>query len=385
MTALAWIPGVGHWTLGRKRRAVVLGSMFLAYLALVVWKGGAMVGAVATTVRWIGGAPIAYTDREFDFLVATLFVLGMLAFLVWYARSSYRRARTLADHPQRESQSQWAIIWRQFKKNKLAVVGAGLILFLYMVAFLAPLLAPYDPTAQGHIVKEKLLEPSADHLLGTDRFARDVFSRIVYGSRISLLVGFLSVGIAVTIGTVYGAVAGFSGRWVDNLMMRFVDIMLSFPTMILIITIIALWRMQSIWIIISIIGVTSWMGVARLVRGEFLVLKELDFFQAARALGAGPLRLIFRHLLPNALTPIIVSSTLRVGATILVEAGLSYLGLGVQPPTPSWGNIVFDTKGNIFTEWWMPMSAGLAVVVTVVGYNLLGDGLRDALDPRLRQ
>ena len=158
----------------------------------------------------------------------------------------------------------------------------------------------------------------------------------------------------------------------------------SFPTMILIITIIAVWRNQSIWIIICIIGVTSWMGVARLVRGEFLVLKQLDFFQAARALGASPVRLILRHLLPNAMTPIIISSTLLVGGTILLEAGLSYLGLGVQPPTPSWGNIVYDTKGNIFTEWWMPLSSGLAILVTVVAYNLLGDGLRDALDPRLR-
>ena len=208
---------------------------------------------------------------------------------------------------------------------------------------------------------------------------------MVYGSRISLLVGFLSVGIAVTIGTLVGAMAGFYGGWIESLIMRFVDMMLSFPVLILIITVIALWREQSIWIIISVIGLMSWMGVARLVRGQFLVLKEREFYQAARALGAGSMRLIFRHLLPNSMTPIIISATLRVGNTILLEASLSYLGLGVQPPTASWGNIVFDTKGNLFTEWWMPLSAGLAIVITVVGYNLLGDGLRDALDPRLRE
>ncbi|MDA2934403.1 ABC transporter permease [Acidobacteria bacterium AH-259-D05] len=282
-------------------------------------------------------------------------------------------------------EGQWSIVWRQFQKNPLAVGGAVIILVLYLVAFLCPFLAPYDPTEQGHRVLERLLPPSADHLLGTDRFARDVFSRVVYGSRISLLVGLLSMVLAITIGTLVGAVAGFYGGWIDSLIMRFVDMMLSFPTLILIITVIALWRDQSIWIIITIIGLMSWMGVARLVRGQFLVLKEREFFQAARALGAGSGRLIFRHLLPNSLTPIIVSATLRVGNAILLEASLSYLGLGVQPPTPSWGNIVFDTKGNLFTEWWMPLSAGLAIVVTVVGYNLLGDGLRDALDPRLRE
>ncbi|MCH8819304.1 MAG: ABC transporter permease [Acidobacteria bacterium] len=302
---------------------------------------------------------------------------------VYSGLSCRRRRRTeqLATRPE----GHWAIFWRQFQKNPLAVAGVVIILALYLVAFLCPFIAPYDPIEQGDRVRERLLSPSAEHLLGTDRFARDVFSRVVYGSRISLLVGLLAVGIAVTIGTLVGAVAGFYGGWTESLIMRFVDMMLSFPVLILIITVIALWREQSIWIIITVIGLMSWMGVARLVRGQFLVLKEREFFQAARALGAGNMRLIFRHLLPNSMTPIIISATLRVGNTILLEASLSYLGLGVQPPTASWGNIVYDTKGNLFTEWWMPLSAGLAIVITVVGYNLLGDGLRDALDPRLRE
>ncbi len=380
-----WVPGLGHWRLGKRSQAVLVLALFLSFLALAVGRAATLSSSITYTFHKVVGAKVPYTWRDLDLFFSTLFLGIALVNLVLYCASSCNSLARGIDKPRKESQGQWAIIWHQFKKNRLAVVGALLILVLYLVAILAPLLAPFDPTEQGNRVKERLLQPSLEHPLGTDRFARDVFSRILYGSRISLMVGFMAVGISVTIGTVMGAVAGYYGRWVDNLLMRFVDMMLSFPTLVLIITIIAIWRNQSIWIIICIIGVTSWMGVARLVRGEFLLLKELDFFQAARALGAGPLRLIFRHLLPNALTPIIVSSTLQVGTIILVEASLSYLGLGVQPPTPSWGNIVYDTKGNLFTEWWLPLSAGLAIVVTVVAYNLVGDGLRDALDPRLRE
>lgn len=380
-----WIPGLGHWRLGQRRHAVFLMVLFAGLLLLALWRLPVLGRSLATSLKALFGQVPAYTTRDADFLIATIFILASLAALSVYSRISVRRAERRAQAPAGAPQGHWAIAWRQFKKNRLAVVGAITILVLYLVAFLAPFIAPYDPADQGHRVKERLLHPSADHPLGTDRFARDVFSRIVFGSRISLLVGFLAVGITVTLGTLYGAVSGYYGGRIDNVMMRFVDIMLSFPTLILIITIIGLWRNQSIWLIIAVIGLTSWMGVARLVRSEFLVLKALDFFQAARALGAGPVRLIFRHLLPNAMTPIIIAATLQVGSTILLEASLSYLGLGVQPPTPSWGNIVFDTKGNIFSEWWMPLSAGTAILITVVGYNLLGDGLRDSLDPRLRQ
>lgn len=376
-----WIPGVGHWKLEHRHRGVLLPTLFVSFVALSVWRWDVIVHSLRHTLRMVSGDQVVYTINHFDFLFASLFTLLMPVVLILYSAFSSRR---LEKKETEEAHGQWAIVRRQFKKNRLAVYGTFIILFLYLVATLAPLLAPYDPTEQGNRVLERLLEPSTEHLLGTDRFARDVFSRIVYGSRISLLVGFMAVAISVTIGTVYGAIAGYAGKWVDSIMMRFVDMMLAFPTLILIITVIAIFRKQSIWVIIAVIGVLSWPGVARLVRAEFLLLKELDFFQAARALGAGPPRLIFRHLLPNALTPIIVSSTLQVGSTILVEAALSYLGLGVQPPTPSWGNIVYDTKGNIFTEWWMPLSAGLAITITVIAYNLFGDGLRDALDPRLR-
>ena len=384
MSISDWLPGLGHRRLGQPLKGATILGLFLLFVGIAGWHAPTMWASLSHTLEKLWGANIPYNSRDLDFLVSTLFVLGMLVAIPLYSGISCRR-RQQADRLAQLPESQWSIVKRQFQRNRLAVVGVVIILALYLVAFLCPFLAPYDPAEQGDRVQERLLPPSLDHLLGTDRFARDVFSRVIYGSRISLLVGFLAMGLAVTIGTLVGAVAGYYGGWVDSVIMRFVDMMLSFPTLILIITVIALWRNQSIWIIITVIGLMSWMGVARLVRGQFLALKEREFFQAARALGAGGGRLIFRHLLPNSLTPIIVSATLRVGNTILLEASLSYLGLGVQPPTPSWGNIVYDTKGNLFTEWWMPLAAGLAIVVTVVGYNLLGDGLRDALDPRLRE
>ncbi len=384
MSPSDWLPGLGHRRLGQPLKGATVLGLFVLFLGIAGWHAPTMWASLSHTLERLWGTNIPYNSRDLDFLVSTLFVLGMLVAIPLYSGISCRRKQQ-ADRLTRLPESQWSIVKRQFQRNRLAVVGVVIILALYLVAFLCPFLAPYDPVEQGDRVQERLLPPSLDHLLGTDRFARDVFSRVIYGSRISLLVGFLAMGLAVTIGTLVGAVAGYYGGWVDSVIMRFVDMMLSFPTLILIITVIALWRNQSIWIIITVIGLMSWMGVARLVRGQFLALKEREFFQAARALGAGAGRLIFRHLLPNSLTPIIVSATLRVGNTILLEASLSYLGLGVQPPTPSWGNIVYDTKGNLFTEWWMPLVAGLAIVVTVVGYNLLGDGLRDALDPRLRK
>jgi len=378
-----WIPGLGHIKIGQRRKGIVVLVIAVLFVALAIWNAGAMASAVKHTVDKLSGAQVPYTGRDFDLLFSTFFVTLSLMALVAYSGFSCRR-HVRREGEERETVGQWDIVWRQFRKNRLAVLGLGIILTLYLVAILCPLIAPHDPTLQGNRVLGRLLEPSFEHPLGTDKFARDVLSRIIYGSRISLLVGFLAVGIAVTVGTFFGAVAGYVGGRLESVLMRFVDMMLSLPTLVLIITVLALWRNQSIWIVITVIGLTSWMGVARLVRGQFLVLKEREFFQAAKALGAGPMRLVVRHLLPNALTPVIVSATLRVGNTILLEAGLSFLGLGVQPPTPSWGNIVYDTRGNIFSEWWMPLSAGLAILVTVVGYNLLGDGMRDALDPRLR-
>lgn len=273
------------------------------------------------------------------------------------------------------------VLWQRLMRNRLALAGGIIVLFMFLLAVAAPLTGK-DPGAID--IARSLEPPSWSYPLGTDDLGRDVLTRILYGARISLLVGFVAVGIATLIGIVVGAVAGYYGRWVDAVIMRFVDIMLCFPTFFLILAVIAFLE-PSIWNIMIIIGLTSWMGVARLVRAEFLSLRERDFVQAARALGARDSRVIFRHILPNALSPVLVSATLGVAGAILTESALSFLGIGVQPPTPSWGNMLILGKQTLGTAWWLSAFPGLAILITVLGYNLLGEGIRDALDPRLKE
>ena len=272
--------------------------------------------------------------------------------------------------------------WRRFRKNRLALAGSVLVLFLFFVSLLAPWLAPYDPNAID--LKNILAPPSAEHWFGTDQLGRDVCSRMIWGAGISLKVGFVATGIAILIGTILGAVSGYYGGWVDSVIMRFVDIMLCFPTFFLILAVIALLE-PSIWNIMIIIGITGWMGITRLVRADFISLKERDFILAARAIGASDIRIIFGHMLPNAMASILVTATLGVAGAILTESALSFLGIGVQPPTPSWGNILTAGKDNIDIAWWLYLYPGLAILLTVLGYNLLGEGIRDSLDPRLRR
>lgn len=272
------------------------------------------------------------------------------------------------------------LFWRRFKRNKLAVAGSAVVLILFVIAVFASFIAPYDP---NDIDRRHILEPpSISHPLGTDDLGRDVLSRMIYGSRISLAVGFVAVGIATIVGMLFGALSGYYGGWIDRIIMRFVDIMLSIPTFFLILAVIAFIG-PSIWNIMIVIGLTSWMGVARLVRAEFLSLKEREFVLAARALGASNMRIIFNHIMPNSMAPVFVSAVFGVAAAILVESALSFLGIGVQPPTPSWGNILTLGKDNIEIAWWLSVFPGLAILLTVLAYNLVGEGLRDALDPRL--
>jgi peptide/nickel transport system permease protein len=272
--------------------------------------------------------------------------------------------------------------WETFYKNKLALTGSGIVLLLFLLSLFAPWIAPYDP---GQIdLKNVLAMPSLNHLFGTDQLGRDVLSRMIWGARISLKVGFAATGVAIIIGTLLGAAAGFYGGWIDSVIMRFVDMMLCFPTFFLILAVIAFLE-PSIWNIMIIIGLTGWMGVTRLVRADFISLRERDFVQAARAIGAGDLRIIFLHILPNAMASILVAATLGIAGAILTESALSFLGIGVQPPTPSWGNILTAGKDNIDIAWWLSLYPGLAILITVVGYNLLGEGIRDSLDPRLKK
>ncbi|UCG77988.1 MAG: ABC transporter permease [Nitrospirota bacterium] len=272
------------------------------------------------------------------------------------------------------------IIFRRLKRNKLAIAGGLMVLGVFAISILAPVLSPYDP---NEIDRYNILSgPSKLHLFGTDDLGRDVLSRMIYGSRISLLVGFVAVGISVLIGIMFGSIAGYYGGVLDRIIMRFVDIMLSIPAFFLILAVIAFVG-PSIWNIMIVIGVTSWMGVARLVRAEFMSLRSREYVLSARSLGLSKFRIIARHMLPNSLAPVLVSAILGVAAAILVESGLSFLGLGVQPPTASWGNILTLGKANIEIAWWLSVYPGLAILITVLGYNLLGEGLRDAVDPRL--
>ena len=263
--------------------------------------------------------------------------------------------------------------------NPLSKAGFIIIVIIFLLAMLAPIIAPYDPDNIN--VKAILLGPSWQHWMGTDGLGRDVLSRMLYGGRISLLVGLVAVGISTAIGILLGAIAGYYRGWVDTLIMRLVDVMLSIPSFFLILAVIA-FLTPSIINVMIVIGLTSWMGVTRLVRAEFLSLSGREFVLASRTLGAKDARLIFTHLLPNSLTPIIVSSVLGVAGAVLMESGLSFLGLGVQAPQASWGNILTDGKDYIQFAWWLSLFPGLAILMTVLGYNLLGEGLRDALDPR---
>ncbi|PPC94267.1 MAG: peptide ABC transporter permease [Methylotenera sp.] len=276
----------------------------------------------------------------------------------------------------------WSSAMKKLLANPLVLIGAFIIISILLLALIAPLIAPYDPEAID--VKAILLAPSSMHWMGTDGLGRDVFSRMLYGARISLMVGFVAVGIATAIGIFLGAIAGYYRGWVDTVIMRSVDVMLSIPTFFLILAVIA-FLTPSIWNIMIVIGLTSWMGVTRLVRAEFLSLRNREFVLAAQTLGAKDARLIFTHLLPNSLTPIIVSSILGIASAVLVESGLSFLGLGVQAPQASWGNILTDGKEYIQFAWWLSLFPGLAILITVLGYNLLGDGLRDAFNPRSSQ
>jgi peptide/nickel transport system permease protein len=270
---------------------------------------------------------------------------------------------------------------RRIANHNLAFVGLIILIPMFLCAVLAPIISPHDPVEPD--LKNILVGPTWSHPFGTDTLGRDVFSRVIYGSRISLLVGFVSVGIATLIGIMIGSFSGYTGGIVDELIMRFVDLMMCFPTFFLILAVIAVLE-PSIWNIMIVIGLTNWMGIARLVRAEILSIKNKEYVLAAKAMGFPKRRIIFRHVLPNALSPVYVVATLGIGGAILTESALSFLGIGVQPPTPSWGNILTQAKDNIEVAWWLSLYPGLAIFLTVMGYNLLGEGLRDIFDPRRR-
>lgn len=302
----------------------------------------------------------------------------------------------VADTGDAETYSK-STVWSRFRKHKLAMAGAVVLLGMVLVAIFAHQLAPYDPNyIDPHWLGNPLppcfqdASQCAGHALGTDEVGRDLLSRLMFGARISLTVGVAAVVMELLIGTVLGAVAGYYGGWVDYVVMRITDVFLSIPLLPLLLVLTAIVAESSskaslgFGVIVVIIGALSWPGVARLVRASYLSLREREYTEAARALGNGDARIMLRHLLPNAIAPIIVQATLDVANVIVLESTLSFLGFGIQPPTASWGNMLANAEANLEIAWWAAVFPGLCILVTVLAINYIGDGLRDALDPNMR-
>lgn len=264
------------------------------------------------------------------------------------------------------------------KVNSLTIFGVAVIAFFILAAIFAPVLAPFNP---DEMTESEIQGPSARHLFGTDDLGRDLLSRSLYGARVSLSVGLVAVVIAILIGTLFGAVSGYYGGWFDGFIMRFVDVMLAFPSIFLILAIQTMLT-PNIYNVMVVIGLTSWMGVARLVRGEFLRIRELQYVEAARAIGCPDFRIIFRHILPNASGPIVVAATLGMAGAVLTESALSFLGLGVQPPMSSWGNMLMDSQAYMRDAPWMAIIPGLLILLTVLSLYFIGEGLREKLNVR---
>jgi peptide/nickel transport system permease protein len=280
-----------------------------------------------------------------------------------------------------KGQGQLAIVWRQLRRNKGAIVGGVVVLIEILVAILAPFLAPYDPLEQ--ILPDALTPPSRKHLLGTDEVGRDILSRIIFGTRISLRIGLISVGIASVLGVALGLVAGYYGGRLDDVILRAMDIWLAFPGILLALAIIAVLG-PSIFNVMIAVGFSAIPTYVRLTRGSVLTAREMEYVISARAVGCRGPHIMARHILPNVLAPVIVLSTLGVAGAILSAAALSYIGLGAQPPTPEWGAILSTGRQFMRRAWWLTTFPGVAIMITVLGINMFGDGLRDALDPRLR-
>ena len=366
LLAASLLPGMGHILLGKHSRGRPLLAFTLAIILLLYWRWQVFLKVFNTT--W------------FDYWLAAVFLIASLAASVIYSVWDVRRLLTATPKgPQGKSPFQLAR--RRFTANRMAVTALYVIAVFYILAILAPLLAPYDPAAITDVLSTRYLPPSTEHLFGTDEFGRDLLSRALYGARVSLSVGLLAVLVAISLGTVYGAVAGYFGGFIDSILMRIVDVIISFPTFFLMLMLVGIFEANIVFLVL-ILGLTSWPGTARFIRGELLSLKQREFTDAARAIGLPNRLIIFRHLIPNAMSPILISAALMIGGMIGAEAGLSFLGIGIRPPTPSWGNMVSAGKDALLVAWWVAFFPGALLALTVLCFNLLADGLRDALDPK---
>lgn len=377
-------PGLGHLLTGHWVHGV--GMMCLSSILLVSAVSG--LPSVVSTVF----TPTGFSLHGLIALVTLVVTAGLL----------WQRAHRLANPlelSEAEYNSSREVFLRMMRRHHTGMIGMYGVLALLLLTLLTPFLAPFDPDVidvgpvtaspgwwqvlSGQATELGLL----DHPMGTDERGRDVFSRLLYGARISLFIGFLAVSLAATIGTAVGATAGYVGGWIDRTLMWFVDFLLAMPRLILLLAVVGIVDVGGVWrllLIIGILGLTGWMSVARIVRSQVLSLKQQDFIQAANALGYSPARIVFRHLVPNAMAPVIVYCSLAIGGTMLAEAGLSFLGLGVQPPTSTWGVLVNEGRDPLRQAPWISLFPGIAIMLAVMCFNLIGDGLRDALDPKQR-
>ncbi len=365
------LPGLPHLHRGKWLEGGVLLSLWLGLLALAVVRFDRIVGAFR------GGL-----DERIALLTLVLVLVGVWAW-AWRSGSGALSGQEAGKgHVGRPLSGGWAA----FRRNRMALLGLGAAVALYLAMLLTPLLAPFDPLSmpafeEGGDLGLRLAPPSAVHIMGTDQYSRDVFSRILYGARISLIIVLLAVGISVALGTILGAVAGYLGGIPDAVIMRLLDMFMAFPSIVLLLAIVALFE-PSAFLVIAALALTQWPYTTRIVRGEILALKEREFAEAARALAFSRGRVLFRHLLPNAMPSVVVVASLGIGNTIVLEAGLSFLGLGVPSDIPSWGTMVDQGRAYLLDSWWVVTFPGLAIALAVLAFNLLGDGLRDALDPR---
>jgi peptide/nickel transport system permease protein len=335
-------------------------------LALIAWWRRAVMAEAMTGGPW-------------DARLAAIVLLAVLAAATVLGTCDVRRALGLpAAAPKR---TPWRLAARRFAENRLAVAALWTIGALYLAAVLTPILAPFDPLAMDDVLQRRYLAPSGVHLFGTDEFGRDLFSRALYGGRVSLVIGVLAVAVAITIGGVYGAISGFIGGVVDNVLMRGIDVITSFPPVFVLLLLVAMFEID-IGGMILVLGFISWPGTARYIRGEVLSLKEREFVEGARAIGLPGHRILTRHIVPSALAPLLVNAALMVGMMVGAEAGLSFLGIGIRPPTATWGNMVGQGQDALLVAWWIAFFPGVLLTVTVLAFSLLADGLRDALDPK---
>ncbi len=359
-------PGLPQILRGKGPEGVMALFLWVSLLAL----------AGARFDRLIG----AFSGGPEDWL-ALVTLVGVLAGVWWWSFSDTARPGVEAL-PMQEKGGGWVV----FRENRLAMLGLAVVVVFYLAMLLTPLLAPFEPEFRsayqaGGDMSGRLAAPSSLHIMGTDQYSQDVFTRILYGARVSLTIGLMAVGISVTLGTLLGATAGYWGGWTDAAIMRLVDMVMAIPRLVILIAVVAIFQ-ANIFVVIAALAFTQWPFTTRMVRGEILALKEREFAEAARALGFSGTRILVRHLVPNALGPLIVVATLGVGNAIVLEAGLSFLGLGVQAGTPSWGSMVAGGRDYLMGAWWIATFPGLAIALAVLAFNLVGDGIRDTLDPR---